>query len=464
MSLIENKTYDEIQTGESASLSRTLTKQDIQLFAVMSGDVNPAHLDEEYAKSSMFHGIIAHGMWGGALISTVIGTQLPGPGTIYLKQTLEFRHPVGIGDQITITVTVKEKLPKNRITLTCSCTDKKGQCIISGEALVLAPSEKIKRKRVELPTVSLKEQESERYKQLISLTKGLKPLRTAVVHPVDQNALEGALEAADDKLIEPILVGPKNKILETAAQIGADISAFEIIDTLHSHEAAERAVAIIREGKAEALMKGKIHTQELMSPVVNRESGLRTGRRMSHIAALDAPSYHKPLFLTDAAINIKPDLAAKKDIVQNAIDLFVSLTNRSPKVAILSAVETVDSKIPSTLDATALCKMAERGQITCGLLDGPLALDNAISKAAAEAKGIISQVAGDADILVAPDVEAGNMLFKQMRYLSGIDGAGIVLGARVPIILTSRASGAQTRKASSAMALIYYRKQGNGHG
>jgi phosphate acetyltransferase/phosphate butyryltransferase len=211
-------------------------------------------------------------------------------------------------------------------------------------------------------------------------------------------------------------------------------------------------------------MKGKLHTQEFMHPMMDKLTGLRTGRRMSHIVALDAPSYHKPLFLTDAAINIEPDLPAKKDIVQNAIDLFIALTNRTPKVAILSAVETVDPKIPSTLDATALCKMAERGQISGGLIDGPLALDNAISKEAARAKSISSQVAGDADILVVPDVESGNMLYKQMRYLSGIEGAGIVLGATVPIILTSRASGPQTRKASSAMALIYYRKMGNGHG
>jgi phosphotransacetylase/acyl dehydratase len=463
MDIIENKTYDELEIGDSANLSRTLTKHDIQLFAIMSGDVNPAHLDESYAKNSMFHEVIAHGMWGGALISTVIGTQLPGLGTIYLKQTLEFKHPVGLGDIISITVRVKEKRPKNRITLACDCTDQDGNCVISGEALVLAPTEKVRRERIKLPSICLKDEESARYKQLLALAEGLSPLITAVVHPVDEASLGGAIEAAEKKLITPILVGTEDKIKAAAASLNIDISGYELIATKHSHEAAERAVTLIREGRAEALMKGKIHTEELMVPIVNKLTGLRTGRRMSHIVALDAPQYHKPLFLTDVALNLRPNLAAKKDIVQNAIDLFIALTNQTPKVAILSAVETVNERIPSTLDATALCKMAERGQITGGLLDGPLAFDNAISKESANAKNIISQVAGDADILVVPDVESGNMLYKQMRYLSGIEGAGIVLGATVPIILTSRASGTKTREASCALALIYSRKQGLDH-
>ena len=463
MNTIENKTYDELQIGDTASLSRRLTKQDIQLFAVMSGDVNPAHLDEEYAKSSMFHEIIAHGMWGGSLISTVIGTQLPGPGTIYLKQSLEFKYPVGLGDIIEIQVKVKEKQPKNRVALDCTCTDQDGKIVIEGEALVIAPNEKIKRQRIKLPVVAFKEEESERYKELIALTKGLKPLKTIIVHPVEENSLGGAIEAAEAGLIEPILIGPEEKIKAAAKALKADISKYEIISTTHSHEAAERAVKLIHQGKAEALMKGKIHTQELMHPVVDKDTGLRTGRRMSHIVAMDVPNYHKPLFLTDVALNIQPDLTAKRDIIQNAIDLFLSLMEKTPKVAILSAVETVDEKIPSTLDATALCKMAERGQITGGLLDGPLALDNAISREAADAKGILSQVAGDADILVVPDVESGNMLYKQMSFLAGVDGPGIVLGARVPIILTSRASGPQTRKASCAMALLYARRQEDNH-
>lgn len=459
MEYITNHPYDSLSPGDSASLTRTLTRKDIQLFAIMSGDVNPAHVDEEYAASSQFHHIIAHGMWGGALFSTVIGTQLPGPGTIYLKQSFTFLAPVSLGDLVTVTVQVKEKQAHEHVLLDCVCTNQDDVEVIRGEALVKAPKEKIRRPRATLPTIELKEQASERYQQLVAMSEGLTALKTCVVHPVDANSILGAVEAYEAGLINPLLVGPKAKIEQAAKEANADIKGIEIVDTPHSHAAAAKAVEMVHQGKAEALMKGNLHTDELMHEVLSNNGGLRTGRRMSHIFALDAPSYHKPLFLTDAAINIRPDLATKKDIIQNAIDLFVALTNQSPKVAILSAVETVEEKIPSTLDATALCKMAERGQIVGGILDGPLALDNAISREAAHAKGIISQVAGDADILVAPDLESGNMLFKQMRYLSGIEGAGIVLGARVPIILTSRAGGPQTRKASCAMALLYQRRQ-----
>jgi len=461
MEMIRNKPYDSITVGDTAALTRTLTRKDIQLFAIMSGDVNPAHVDEEYANSSQFHHIIAHGMWGGALISTVLGTQLPGPGTIYLKQDFTFRRPVSLGDNLTVTVTVVEKREHHQILLDCACTNQEGEVVIDGQALVKAPTEQIDRPRAVLPAVELKEQSSARYQQFMDMAKGMSPLKTCVVHPVDLNSLAGAVEAAADNLIAPILVGPKARIEQVALENKLDISAFELVDTPHSHAAAETAVKLVSSGKAEALMKGHLHTDEMMHEVLNKDYGLRTGRVMSHIFALDAPSYHKSLFLTDAAINIRPNLATKKDIIQNAIELVYTLTNKTPKVAILSAVETVEEKIPSTLDATALCKMAERGQIVGGLLDGPLAMDNAISAEAAKSKGILSQVAGDADILVAPDLESGNMLFKQMRYLSGIEGAGIVLGARAPIILTSRAGGPLTRKVSCAMALVYQRKRGD---
>jgi phosphate acetyltransferase len=284
----------------------------------------------------------------------------------------------------------------------------------------------------------------------------LPALATAIVHPTDEASLLGAVEAAQAGIIEPILVGPEHKIQAVAEQSDIDLQPYKIIATQHSHESAEVAVKLAVNGEARALMKGKLHTDELMAAVVDKQHGLRTGRRMSHIFALDIPSYHKPLFLTDAAINIQPNLSVKVDIVQNAIDLFLGLGCGTPKVALVSAVETVNQEIPSTLDATALCKMAERGQITGGVLDGPLGFDNAISKAAAQAKGIVSQVAGDADIIVAPDLESGNMVYKQMGYLFGIDGAGIVMGARVPIILTSRAAGAgPTRMASCALAQLY---------
>ncbi|AAV93445.1 bifunctional enoyl-CoA hydratase/phosphate acetyltransferase [Ruegeria pomeroyi] len=455
MQYIENKTFDEIRIGDSAELTRKLKADDIELFAVMSGDVNPAHVDEEYARSDMFHEVVAHGMWGGALISAVLGTELPGPGTIYLNQNLSFRRPVGLGDTVTVRVTVASKdAGTKRLKLDCLCVNQDGETVIKGQAEVIAPSEKVRRPRVVLPDVHLHERGA-RYRDLIAATHAMAPVRTAIVHPCDALSLTGALEAASQGLIVPILVAPRVKLEAVAEEAGLVLDGVEIVDVPHSHAAAERAVALVRCGKAEALMKGKLHTDELMDPVVDRDTGLRSERRMSHIFALDVPHYPKPLFVTDAAINIFPDLDTKRDIVQNAIDLAQALGIDRPKVAILSAVETVYPKIPSTIEAAALCKMWDRGQITGGVLDGPLAFDNAVSKSAAKAKGIVSEVAGDADILVVPDLEAGNMIAKQLIHLAGAEAAGIVLGARVPIILTSRADGVMSRLASSAMAQLY---------
>ena len=455
MQYIENKTFTELKVGDSAELIRTLKPEDIELFAAMSGDVNPAHVDADYAKSDMFHKIIAHGMWGGALISAVLGTELPGPGTIYLDQSLSFRHAVGLGDTVTVRVTVAEMKPEhNHVTLDCLCINQRGETVIKGQALVVAPTEKVRRPRTALPEVHLHKRGA-RFDELIKATASLAPVVTAVVHPCDALSLEGALEAGLKGMIVPILVGPRAKIEATAAEMNRDLSSIEIVDVPHSHAAAEQAVALARAGKVHMLMKGKLHTDELLRPVVNKESGLRTERRMSHVFALDVPNYLKPLLISDAAINIFPDLATKRDIVQNAIDLAHALGIDLPKVALLSAVETVTSKIPSTVDAAALCKMAGRGQITGGVLDGPLAFDNAVSKSAAETKGIQSDVAGDADILIAPDLEAGNMIAKQLMYLAGADAAGIVLGARIPIVLTSRADGLMSRLASAAMAQLY---------
>ncbi|MEM5477993.1 bifunctional enoyl-CoA hydratase/phosphate acetyltransferase [Pacificibacter sp. AS14] len=451
---IENKTYDEIAVGDSAELTRTLKPQDIELFAVMSGDVNPAHVDAEYAKSDMFHGVIAHGMWGGALISAVLGTELPGPGTIFLDQSLKFEAPVGLGDTVTVRIEVTEKLEKGRLLLACTCLNQHGKMVIEGVARVIAPREKVRRPRVILPEVHLHVQGAQ-YARLIATTTGLEPVRTAVVHPCDALSLSGALDAARQGIIIPVLVGPRIKIEAAAKEAGCDFDAFEVIDAPHSHAAAEAAVALVRAGKVDALMKGALHTDELMQAVVDSALGLRTERRMSHVYVLDVPTYPKPLMITDAAINISPDLATKRDIVQNAIDLARALKIDQPKVAILSAVETVNPRMASTLDAAALCKMADRGQITGGLLDGPLAFDNAISPAAVAAKGIVSDVAGIADILVAPDLEAANMMAKQLIYLAGADAAGIVLGARVPIILTSRADSATSRLASCALAQLF---------
>ena len=293
-----------------------------------------------------------------------------------------------------------------------------------------------------------------KYERLIARCEKLPPVPTAVAHPCEATALSGALDAAKLGLIVPILVGPKDKIAQTASSAGVDLGDFEVIDVPHSVAAAAKAVEVIREGRAQILMKGSLHTDELMAAVVSREGGMRTGRRISHAFVMDVPTYHKPLIITDAAINIAPSLEDKVDICQNAIDLAISLGLEKPKVAILAAVETVTSKMPATIDAAALCKMADRGQIKGALLDGPLAFDNAISKEAAQTKGIASAVAGDPDILLAPDLEAANILAKLLTYLANADAAGLVLGARVPIILTSRADSVRARIASCAVAVL----------
>lgn len=450
---IENRTFDEIQVGDEAFLEKRLTLDDIKLFAIMSGDVNPSHVDDDFARSSRFQEVIAHGMWGGALISTVLGTQLPGPGTLYLGQTLNFRAPVALGDVLRVSVRVSAKDDaRSQLTLDCRCENQRGKVVIEGEARVLAPTEKIRRPRAVLPTVRLAERG--RLHEILSAADHPPAIPVAVVHPVDDVSLTGAVAAAHHGLIIPLLVGPAAKIRAAADAAQLDISEFELIDVPHSHAAAERAVALVREGRAEALMKGALHTDELMHEVLKRDGGLRTERCISHVMAFDVPTYPRPLFITDAAINISPSLDQKRDIICNAIELAHALGNHDPKVAILSAVETVNPRMPSTLDAAALCKMADRGQIKGGTLDGPLAFDNAISESAARTKGIDSPVAGRADILVAPDLESANMLMKQLTYLADATGAGLVLGARVPIILTSRADEAITRMASCALALL----------
>jgi phosphate acetyltransferase len=294
-----------------------------------------------------------------------------------------------------------------------------------------------------------------KYERLIARAKQVPPAQTIVVHPCDESSLRGPAEAAKLGIIKPILVGPAAKIKKVAGEHGIKINDFQVVDAPHSDAAAERAVELIHEGKGELLMKGSLHTDELMRAVTNSKTGLRTARRISHVFIMDVPTYPETLFVTDAAINIFPDLDAKRDIIQNVVDLFTHVGLGVPRVAILSAVETVTSKIPSTIDAAALCKMADRGQITGGVLDGPLAFDNAIDPEAAEIKGIRSPVAGRAQILVVPDLEAGNMLAKNLTFLLKADAAGIVLGARVPIILTSRADGLRARMASCAVAALY---------
>jgi phosphate acetyltransferase len=460
---LSNVTFDELFVGRSASLTRELTRDDIALFAFISGDVNPAHMDPDFAGKSAFHGVIGHGMWTGAVISAVLGTVLPGPGTIYLEQDIRFRHPVRIGDSITARLTVKSKrADKPIVVFDCLCTDGDGDVVAEGTATVLAPTERIVTRRPEMPDVEI--HTTDRFRGVIEAAKAFGPIAVGIVHPVTASAIEAAVEAARENLITPTFIGPKARMLKAAADAGVDISAWTLIDVEHSHAAADKAVELASSGELTVLMKGSLHTDELLEAVLRKDSGLRTERRISHAYVIDAPTYHKPLILTDAAINIAPTLVEKVDICQNAIDLWRALFDHDakPKVALLSAVENVTERMPSTLDAASLCKMADRGQITDAILDGPLAFDNVISKQAAVDKGISSPVAGDADIIVAPNIETGNALGKQLTFLSHAEAAGVVLGARVPIILTSRSDSVRMRILSCVVALHLSRARDTG--
>lgn len=451
---LENVTFDELKIGQAASLTRTLLERDIELFAILSGDVNPAHMDKVYAKDSMFGGVIGHGMWSGALISALLGTLLPGPGTIYLNQNLDFKKPVRPGETIAVTVTVKEKQEHKHIVIfDCLCANALGETVVSGTAMVIAPTKKIRRARLDLPDVHL--YRHDRYHALLDSCAALPARRTAIVHPVTAIALQAVLEAVQEKLIEPLLIGPEARIRKAAEEAQIDISGYELISTPHSHAAAAKAVELAVNGDVSAIMKGSLSTDELMAAILPSTAGLRTERRVSHAYVIDVPTYHKLLIITDAAINIAPDLDQKADICRNAIDLWRTIVNEAakPKVALLAATEKVKSGIQATVDAACLCKMADRGQIEHALLDGPLALDLAISQQAKQDKGIDSEVAGDADILLAPDIHSANMIAKQLTFLGSANAAGIVLGARVPIILTSRADSLRTRLMSCALAV-----------
>jgi phosphotransacetylase/acyl dehydratase len=453
---IENKPFDEIAIGNSACLSHTLTQRDIDLFATVSGDVNPAHVDPAYAETDLFHHIIAHGLWGAGLISAVLGTKLPGPGTIYLGQNLHFRHPVGIGDTITATLTVTEKKPaKHDVTLDCVCTNQRGEAVITGAAFIRAPTEKIRRRRVVLPEVRVNRHAA--MQTLLGRAQGGAPIPTAVVFPVDAPSLLAALDAAAAGFIRPLLIGPESRIRSVAQAAGLALGDAGIVEAADAPQAAARAVALARDGTVAMLMKGDLHTDAFMHPVLASDTGLKAGRQISHVYLMDVPDYPRALLVTDAVITIRPTLGEKVGIVQNAIDFAHVIGIETPRVAILAAVEVVNARMPATVDAAALCKMADRGQITGGVLDGPLAFDNAVSEAAAAEKGIRSEVAGRADILVVPDLEAGNILAKNLTFLSGAEAAGVVLGARVPIILTSRADSPATRRASCALGLLVAR-------
>jgi phosphate acetyltransferase len=450
---VENHTFEELQIGQTARLLRTLTPQDIQAFAAVSGDTNPAHLNAEYANDTLFNGVIVHGMLSGALISALLGTQFPGTGTIYLDQALHFSRPVRIGDTLTVSATVVAKDEHNKVVeLACEAVNQKGECVVSGVARVLAPAHKVRMPRGSVPQIQVFDPEA-RFNDLLAMVRNLPAVRCAVAHPCDEGSLRGAVDAAGYGLLVPVLIGPEARIRALADTLELDLNGIDIVNMPHSHAAAEHAAAMAADGDVASLMKGSLHTNEFINAVLARRE-LRTGRRMSHVFRFDVPLYSKPLLITDAALNIRPTLEEKADILQNAIDFSRLMGVELPLVALLSAVENVSSNMPSTLDAAALCKMADRGQIRGGLLDGPLAFDNAISVEAALIKKIDSPVAGQADVLLVPDLESGNMLAKQLEYLAGATGAGIVLGASVPIALTSRADGPRARASSALLVQL----------
>jgi phosphate acetyltransferase len=452
-----NTTFDEIEIGKPVSVSRPVTHTEVEAMSLVSGDVDPYHV-EAGALEHDEGPVSAQAVGAEAILSGLLNRRLPGPGTRIISQNLEFRGKIRTGETVTATVTAREKHPLgNRVVFECRVAQS-GIDLISGTVTVEAPTRRIAYDEVATPQMILRHNDA--ITKLLKRCEGLEPVTCAIVHPCDRDSLLGALEAAKRKLITPVLVGPEAKIRAVAAAENVDLAPYRIASTEHSHAAADQAVAMARAGEVEALMKGSLHTDELMGAVVPSATGLRTARRISHVFVLDVPAYPRALLVTDAAINIFPDLEVKADIVQNAIELAQILGIEQPKVAILSAVETINPKIQSTLDAAALCKMADRGQITGGILDGPLAFDNAISEEAARTKKIVSPVAGKADILLVPDLEAGNMVAKQLQYLAGADSAGIVLGTRVPIVLTSRADNVRTRLASTAvMALVAHAKR-----
>jgi phosphate acetyltransferase len=457
MSGFQNVTFDEIQVGQTLSVSRPVTETEVGAMALVSGDVDPWHIADDAGPRS--GPPTAQAVGAEALLSGLLNRRMPGPGTRILSQQLRFDGVISVGPEVTASVTAREKKADGHLVVFDCKVSQGGRDLVSGSVTVQAPASRISYSDVATPELILRYNDA--YARLLRRCEGITPVTCAVVHPCDRDSLLGPLEAARLGLIVPVLVGPEAKIRATAEAAGADLSGFKILSTEHSHAAAQQAVAMARAGEVESLMKGSLHTDELMAAVVPSATGLRTARRISHAFLMDVPAYPRVLIVTDAAINIYPTLEDKVDIAQNAIDLARVLGVDPPKVAILSAVETVNPKIQSTLDAAALCKMAERGQITGGVLDGPLAFDNAISEEAARTKKIVSPVAGKADILLVPDLEAGNMLAKQLQYLAGADSAGIVLGTRVPIVLTSRADSVRTRIASAAvMALVADARRG----
>ena len=447
-----NVPFDALEIGAEASLKRLVTPNDLYVFAAASGNTNPMHLPDRDGDGDGAPEALAPGLYVAGLISALLGNVLPGPGTVYRSQTLDFERPAFAGDELTAHVRLVEK-GEGRLARFATTVTRDDETILTGTAEVIAPERAVAHDPSTVPGLTVRRHVH--FERLLERARALDPIPTAVVAPEEENALEGAIVAARETLIAPLLIGDEAKIRSVAQTLGISVDGFEIVHEPGHDLAAKRAVALVHEGRARAVMKGHLHTDELLRPIVSSAGGLRTGRRLSHVFVLDVPGRDRLLMVTDAAINIAPGLKEKADIVQNAIDLARGLGIEEPKVGILSAVETVNPAIQSTLDAAALAKMSERGQIVGGLVDGPLAMDNAVDLEAAQSKGIVSAVAGRADILVAPNLEAGNMIAKELTFVAYAEPAGVCVGAACPVILTSRADDEGARLASCAVAALY---------
>lgn len=458
---VKNRTWSELNIGDSANIERRITPRDLFLFAHASGNLNPLNIPQIDEQHEGGESAVAPSMWIGSLISSVLGNILPGPGTLYKSQDFQFFDYAHVGDLLKIEVTLIEKKESPEAIFETKVSSDEGKIIASGRAVVAAPTQSVILESNSLPGLLL--DEHDHFHRLIEEAKRFPPMGTAVVCPDDSKSLAGTYMAMTEGLINPIFIGSQPKIEAAAKEAGVDISMIEIINIPDSRMAAARAVELVHENRVNAIMKGNLHSDELLSQVVKKDGGLRTNRRISHVFVLNVASMKHPLFITDAAINIAPDLVTKVDIVQNAIDLAHACGINSPYVAIVSAVETISFHIPSSMDAAILAKMADRGQITGAFVDGPLAMDNAIDMGAALTKHLSSSVAGRAQILVVPNLEAGNMLAKQLTFISHAQPAGLVIGARVPIMLTSRADNERARLSSCALAQLFHAYQTKGY-
>jgi phosphotransacetylase/acyl dehydratase len=452
MTILTATPYADLEPGMEAETTRLVRADDLYVFAHSSGNVNPMHLPAYDGDGDGKLEAVAPSAWVAALISGVVGNQLPGPGTLYLGQELDFPGRAHAGETLTVSVRVEEKGPGREVRLSARVEGPAGP-VCTGTVRVRAPDSARSFDITGVPGLTV--QSHANFDRLLAKAEPLPALPTVVVCPESPDAIMGAILGRDHTLIDPLFVGARAKIEAAAEEAGADISGIEIIDIPDHRAAALRSVALVHEGRVRAVMKGHLHTDQLLHAILKKEGGLRTNRRLSHVFVMDVPGLDHLLFVTDAAINIAPDLECKVSIVQNAIDLALSLGIEQPKVGILSAVETVTPSIPSTLDAAILSKMADRGQITGGLVDGPLAMDNAVDLDAARTKGLTGLVAGRAEILVAPNLEAGNMIAKELTFLAHASAAGVVMGAQVPVILTSRADDDRARLASCAVAALH---------